>query len=236
MITAGFRASLSLSFTKVGHRLRGRCRCFSALPGYTSAALNIHVSALRNILGSESVLTSEIDKYTRDWTGHYSGGSVVALPSCTEEVSNIMKYCHANNIGVVVQGGNTCLVGGSVGLDNELIMSTAKMNHIYEVDETAGVLICDAGVILDDANNHVNEYGFMMPIDLGSKASCMIGGNVSSNAGGLRVVRYGSFHANVVGLECVLADGTVLDMLRIIQKDNCGYHLKVNNTFFPLCT
>lgn len=224
MLRAGFR-SLSSSCSRGGYGPRRRSFC--TLPGYSDALL--HVSALRDMLGRDSVQTSEIDKYTRDWTGHYSGGSVVAFPSSVEEVSNVMKYCHANQVGVVVQGGNTGLVGGAVGLDNELIISTAKMNTIYEVDETAGVLICDAGVILEEANNHVQEHGFMMPIDLGAKASCMIGGNVSTNAGGLRVIKYGSFHANVVGLECVLADGTVMDMLRTVQKDNCGYHLKVKS-------
>lgn len=191
---------------------------------YSSASL--HVSELRDILSTQQVLTTDIERYTRDWTGHYSGGKVVAFPTCTEEVSNVMKYCHSNDIAVVMQGGNTGLVGGSVGLGDELIMSTARMNQIHELDETSAVLVCDAGVILENANNYVAESGFMMPVDLGAKASCMIGGNVSTNAGGLRVVKYGSLHANVVGLECVLADGTVLDMLRVVQKDNCGYHLK----------
>jgi FAD/FMN-containing dehydrogenase len=220
MIRAGYRP-LSL-FT---HQLR---RCHDgrkALSAYSDAAE--HVSVLRALLGNDArVLTSDLEKYTQDWTGHYSGGSVVAFPSSVEEVSKVMKYCHENTVGVVMQGGNTGLVGGAVGIDKELIMSTARMNQIHHLDETSGVLICDAGVILEDANNFAKDRGFLMPIDLGSKASCMVGGNVSSNAGGLRVVKYGSLHANVVGLECVLADGTVLDMLRVVRKDNCGYHLK----------
>ena len=185
-----------------------------------------HVGALQDLIGEKHVLTEDISKYTEDWTKFYHGGSVVALPSNASEMSKVMKYCHANDVGVVMQGGNTGLVGGAVGLGKELIVSTERMNNIYGLDETSRVFTCDAGVILENANGYLNERGYMMPIDLGSKGSCAVGGNVSTNAGGLRVVKYGSIHANIIGLECILADGTVLDMLREVQKDNCGYQLK----------
>ena len=188
-----------------------------------------YVAAFREILGAENVMTEAVDieKYTIDWTTFYRGGSVVCFPRSTRDVSNILMFCNENKIGVVPQGGNTGLVGGAVGLPgesgNQLIMSMTKMNTVYSIDE--GVLVCDAGCILENLNTECAKKGYVVPLDLGSKGACMIGGNVATNAGGLRVLKYGSMHANILGLEVVQADGTVLNMLRTLKKDNCGYHL-----------
>ena len=100
------------------------------------------------------------------------------------------------------------------------------MNKIIEFDEIAGTIICEAGVILETLNNYVSDRNFLVPFDLGAKGSCMIGGNIATNAGGLRVVKYGSIHNCLLGLEVVLPNGDILDMCRKIQKDNTGYHLK----------
>lgn len=188
-----------------------------------------HISAFQKLLGVDNVLTDsfDIEKYTVDWTRVFRGGSVVCLPCSTEDVSNILRYCNKNKIGVVPQGGNTGLVGGSVGLSGEngdqLIISMQKMKTIQSIEDS--VLICDAGCILETLNTACAEKGYIVPLDLGAKGACMIGGNVATNAGGLRVIRYGTLHGNVLGLEVVQADGTVLDMLRTLKKDNCGYHL-----------
>jgi D-2-hydroxyglutarate dehydrogenase len=139
----------------------------------------------------------------------------------------VLKYCDDHKIGVVPQGGNTGLVGGAVARNpHELIISLRRMNRIIEIDAASAVLYCEAGCILESLMQASEPLGFIVPLDLGAKGSCQIGGNVSTNAGGLRVVRYGSMQANVLGLEVVLADGTVLDMLRGLRKDNCGYHLR----------
>lgn len=188
-----------------------------------------HISAFQGLVGVENVLSDsfDIEKYTVDWTRVFKGGSVVCLPCSTEDVSNILRYCNDNRIGVVPQGGNTSLVGGSVGLfgDNgdQLIISMEKMKTIHSIEDS--VLISDAGCILETLNTACVEKGYIVPLDLGAKGACMIGGNVATNAGGLRVLRYGTLHGNVLGLEVVQADGTVLDMLRTLKKDNCGYHL-----------
>jgi FAD/FMN-containing dehydrogenase len=188
-----------------------------------------HISSFQKLLGVDNVLTDsfDIEKYTVDWTRVFRGGSVVCMPCSTEDVSNILRYCNDNKIGVVPQGGNTGLVGGSVGLSGEngdqLIISMEKMKTIHSIEDS--VLICDAGCILETLNTACVEKGYIVPLDLGAKGACMIGGNVATNAGGLRVVRYGTLHGNVLGLEVVQADGTVLDMLRTLKKDNCGYHL-----------
>ena len=188
-----------------------------------------YIVAFQEILGSENVMTEafDIEKYTTDWTTFYKGGSVVCFPRSTLDVSNILRFCNDNKIGIVPQGGNTGLVGGAVGLSGEsgdqLIMSMEKMKAIYSIDES--VLVCDAGCILETLNTECAKLGYVVPLDLGSKGACMIGGNVATNAGGLRVLKYGSMHANILGLEVVQADGTVLNMLRTLKKDNCGYHL-----------
>ncbi|KAJ7539328.1 hypothetical protein O6H91_11G087300 [Diphasiastrum complanatum] len=108
----------------------------------------------------------------------------------------------------------------------QVIVNLGAMNKILSFDEVSGVLVCEAGCILENLDKYLAEHGFTMPLDLGAKGSCQIGGNVSTNAGGLRFLRYGSLHGNVLGLEVVLPDGTIVDMLGTLRKDNTGYDLK----------
>lgn len=117
-------------------------------------------------------------------------------------------------------------MGGSVPVFDEVILSTAGMNQITSFDPLGGIITCQAGCILEQLDQHLAPQGFTVPIDLGAKGSCHVGGNVATNAGGLRLLRYGSLHGSVLGLEVVLADGTVLDMLTTLRKDNTGYDLK----------
>ncbi|XP_038079242.1 D-2-hydroxyglutarate dehydrogenase, mitochondrial-like [Patiria miniata] len=177
----------------------------------------------------QRVITDEDDLISSntDWLGSLRGASQVLLrPKTTAEVSKIMAYCHAHNLAVVPQGGNTGLVGGSVPVFDEVILSTSLMNNIVEFDELSGVLVCQAGCILEKLDNYLAEYGYTMPLDLGAKGSCHIGGNVSTNAGGIRLLRYGSLRGTVLGIEAVLADGRVIDCLSSLRKDNTGYDLK----------
>lgn len=183
----------------------------------------------KNILGEKNVIQDEEKLVTAntDWMRKYKGSSKLMLqPRSTEEVSQILKYCNSRCLAVVPQGGNTGLVGGSVPVFDEVIINTSLMNKIVSFDKVSGILVCEAGCILENLISFLDKEGFIMPLDLGAKGSCQIGGNVSTNAGGLRLVRYGSLHGNVLGLEAVLADGTVLDMLRTLRKDNTGYDLK----------
>ncbi|XP_061861987.1 D-2-hydroxyglutarate dehydrogenase, mitochondrial isoform X2 [Colius striatus] len=147
-------------------------------------------------------------------------------PQTTAEVSQILRYCHERNLAVNPQGGNTGLVGGSVPVFDEIILSTLLMNKIISFDKVSGILVCQAGCILERLSECLEEQGFVMPLDLGAKGSCHIGGNVATNAGGLRLLRYGSLRGTVLGLEVVLADGSVLDCLASLRKDNTGYDLK----------
>lgn len=162
-----------------------------------------------------------------DWLRSVRGCSQVLLRPCsTEEVSHILRHCHERNLAVSPQGGNTGMVGGSVPVFDEIILSTALMNRVIGFHDVSGVLVCQAGCVLQELSSYVEDRGFVMPLDLGAKGSCHIGGNVATNAGGLRFLRYGSLRGTVLGLEVVLADGTVLDCLSSMRKDNTGYDLK----------
>lgn len=206
---------------------RNILRSFSSIRQNYVAASD-HINAFREIVGHDHVLidSDDVEKYTVDWLKSYRGGSLVCLPSSTDEVSKILAYCNSHGIGVVPQGGNTGLVGGSVGTHRqELILSLSRMNRVISIDTTSGILVCEAGCVLEALNNTVREHQYEVPLDLGAKGSCMIGGNFATNAGGLRVIKYGSLHNSLLGMEVVLANGTVLDMLRGLQKDNTGRKL-----------
>lgn len=147
-------------------------------------------------------------------------------PASTKEVSQIMKHCYARNLAVVPQGGNTGLVGGSIPVYDEIVISLGRMNAVESLDPVQGIVTVQAGCILEQLTSYLDAYDLTAPLDLGAKGSCMIGGNIATNAGGLRYVRYGSLRGTVLGLEVVLADGTVLDSLTSLRKDNTGYDLK----------
>ncbi|XP_064825838.1 D-2-hydroxyglutarate dehydrogenase, mitochondrial isoform X1 [Oncorhynchus masou masou] len=162
-----------------------------------------------------------------DWLKSVRGFSEVLLrPQTTEEVSQILGYCNSRNLAVSPQGGNTGLVGGSVPVYDEIILSTALMNNVLNFDSVSGILSCQAGCVLENLSLYLEDRDYIMPLDLGAKGSCHIGGNVATNAGGLRLLRYGSLRGTVLGLEVVLADGRVLDCLATLRKDNTGYDLK----------
>ncbi|XP_044470639.1 D-2-hydroxyglutarate dehydrogenase, mitochondrial isoform X2 [Mangifera indica] len=187
------------------------------------------ISYFKEILGEKNVIQDPdvlLDANT-DWMRKYKGSSKLMLqPRTTSEVSQILKYCNSRRLAVVPQGGKTGLVGGSVPVFDEVIINVGSMNNIIAFDKVSGILVCEAGCILENLISFLDDQGFIMPLDLGAKGSCQIGGNVSTNAGGLRLVRYGSLHGNVLGLEAVLANGDVIDMLGTLRKDNTGYDLK----------
>eukprot|EP00554_Chaetoceros_debilis_P012398 CAMPEP_0194121046 /NCGR_PEP_ID=MMETSP0150-20130528/45469_1 /TAXON_ID=122233 /ORGANISM="Chaetoceros debilis, Strain MM31A-1" /LENGTH=465 /DNA_ID=CAMNT_0038813335 /DNA_START=218 /DNA_END=1615 /DNA_ORIENTATION=+ len=169
-----------------------------------------------------------LKKYNSDWSGQYIGKSpIVVRPKTTKEVSSIMEYCNSEKIGVTPQSGNTGVVGGSVPIKNEVILSMEGLNEIISFDEDNGILYCEAGCILQTLQDKVSsDYDHLVPIDLGAKGTCMIGGNFATNAGGQYFFRFGSIHANVIGIEVVLPNGNILDLMTSSRKDNTGYDLK----------
>ncbi|KAI1283192.1 D-2-hydroxyglutarate dehydrogenase, mitochondrial [Halotydeus destructor] len=185
------------------------------------------VKSLQSILGENGVKTEDIDGYNTDWLRSHKGQSnLVILPRKSEEVSSSLKYLSERNIPCVIQSGNTSLVAGPVPVKDEVILSMERMNKIISFDEMSGTLTTEAGCILQGLEEYVQTKGYVMPYDLGAKGSCMIGGNVATNAGGLHFLRYGSLHGTVTGLEVVLANGSVLDLMSSMRKDNTGYDLK----------
>lgn len=188
-----------------------------------------HVKHFKSIVGDSAVLENEddVEPFNGDWMRKYRGHTKIVLkPGSTEEVSKILKYCNDNLLAVVPQGGNTGLVGGSVSVFDEIVINLTRMNKIQSFDEVSGILVADAGVILEVADNYLAERSHIFPLDLGAKGTCQIGGNVATNAGGLRLLRYGSLHGNILGIEAVLPDGTIVDDLSKLRKNNTGYDLK----------
>jgi FAD/FMN-containing dehydrogenase len=150
----------------------------------------------------------------------------VMRPRSTEDVSAFLKLCHDARVPVTTQGGMTGLVRATMPLAGEIVLSMERMNAIEEVDTGGGVVITQTGVPLQKLQERVGENGFMFPLDLGARGSCTIGGNISTNAGGNRVIRYGMTRDLVLGLEAVLADGTILKGVRKYIKNNTGIDLK----------
>lgn len=194
-----------------------------------------HVKFFKELLGSESAIidgvtkdaVDDIEPFNGDWMRKYRGHTRLVLkPGSTEQVSKVLKYCNDNMLAVVPQGGNTGLVGGSVPVFDEVVINMSRMNQIRSFDEVSGSLVVDAGCILEVTDNFLKEKNHIFPLDLGAKGSCHIGGNVATNAGGLRLLRYGSLHGNVLGIEAVLPDGTIVDDLSTLRKNNTGYDLK----------
>ena len=193
------------------------------------------VKFFKEVLGAESAVVDgvtadaadDIEPFNGDWMRKYRGQTRLVLkPQNKEELSKVLKYCNDKKLAVVPQGGNTGLVGGSVPVFDEIVINTSRMNQIRSFDAASGVLVADAGVILEVADQYLAERDYLFPLDLGAKGSCHIGGNVATNAGGLRLLRYGSLHGSVLGLEAVLADGTIVDSLSTLRKNNTGYDLK----------
>jgi FAD/FMN-containing dehydrogenase len=169
----------------------------------------------------------EIAPLLEEWRGSYHGRtSLLVMPATTEEVSRVLAICDETATPIVPQGGNTGLVGGQIPFDGEVLLSTRRLNRIRALDKAGASLIAEAGAVLHTVQKAAEEANLLFPISLASEGSCTIGGNLSTNAGGVNVLRYGMARAQALGLEVVLADGRVLDLLRTLHKDNTGYDLK----------
>ncbi len=186
---------------------------------------------LRAIVGPQGLLTDpqDTEPYTQDWRGIYKGETAaVVRPANTEEVAAVMKLCAETGTPVVPQGGNTgmCMASVPRAGQHEIVLSLARMNRILEVDPLNNTLTAEAGVVLETIQNAADDVGRLFPLSLGGQGSCMIGGNLSTNAGGVNVLRYGNTRDLVLGLEVVLPDGRIWNGLRGLRKDNTGYDLK----------
>ena len=187
------------------------------------------ISQLIALLGKKSVLTAAeaAERSAGLWKspGNLNVKALV-LPGNTQQVSEIMKICHQANQPVVPHGGLSGVSEGAITRPEEVALSLEKMNRIEEIDETAKTATVQAGVILQNIRAAVSAKNLLFPLDIGAKGSCMIGGNIATNAGGVQVIRYGSTRHLILGLEVVLADGTILSSMDKMLKNNAGYDLK----------
>ena len=151
---------------------------------------------------------------------------ILVRPRTTEQVSAVLKLCHSRGQPVVTHGGLTGLVQGADAGHGDIVLSLESMNVIERVDVPGRSLRAQAGVQLGRVQREAEEHGMVFPLDLGARDSATVGGNISTNAGGLRVLRYGMMRNLVLGIEAVLADGTVLTSLNRMLKNNAGYDLK----------
>ena len=187
------------------------------------------LTRLKEAVGAKGFSTdaAEIAPHLEEWRSKYRGHSPLLLkPATGQEVSAILGICNETGTSLVTQGGNTGLVGGQIPLHGEVLLSTQRLNHICKLDESGMTLTAEAGVTLAQVQQAADEARLLFPLSLASEGSCTIGGNIATNAGGTHVLRYGMTRALVLGLEVVLADGTLLPMLRALPKDNSGYDLK----------
>lgn len=186
---------------------------------------------LVDIVGPDGILTdaADIAPYLTDHRKLYQGRALaVIVPRSVEEISRLLRFCNENRIGVVPHGGNTGYCGGATPDEsgNQVVVSMRRMNRIRGVDALNYSLVAEAGCILADVQRAADEAERFFPLSLGSEGTCQIGGNLSTNAGGLSVLRYGMMRELVLGLEVVLADGRVLSSLSALRKDNTGYDIK----------
>ena len=189
------------------------------------------INQLSTVLEQKYILTQDEDKapYLTDWRKRFTGKALaVLLPGNTAEVAKIVKLCAANQIAIVPQGGHTGFCGGATP-DNsgkQVILNLKRMNQIREIDIANQTITLEAGCILQAIQEKAAEQGFLFPLSLGAEGSCMIGGNLATNAGGTNVLRYGNARDLCLGLEVVTAKGDIWNGIKGLRKDNTGYDLR----------
>ena len=186
---------------------------------------------LISIISKNKIITDKkiLESYNKDWRGFYNKKSIcVILPSTNKEISNILNFCFINNIKIVPQGGNTSLTGASVPSKNnyEIILNLKKMNKILSIDKVNMLVEVESGVILDNLKKYTDLNDLYFPLNISSSGSCLIGGNIATNAGGINALKYGSIRESLQGIEVILADGTIINNMSSIKKNNTGYDIK----------
>jgi FAD/FMN-containing dehydrogenase len=189
------------------------------------------IEKIRAVVGTQGILTAaaDLEPYIVDWRGVYRGAAAaVVRPANTAEVAAVMKICADTGTPLVPQGGNTGMCGASVpnAGGGEIVLALSRMNTIIDVDPLNNTLTAQAGCVLANIQQAASDAGRLFPLSLGAEGSCQIGGNLSTNAGGVNVLRYGNTRDLVLGLEVVLPDGRIWNGLRGLRKDNTGYDLK----------
>jgi FAD/FMN-containing dehydrogenase len=189
------------------------------------------LARLRTVVGDSQLLTAAADlvPYCTDWRGRYRGEALcVVRPATVDELMQVVHVCHEAQLPMVPQGGNTGLCGGATPHTgrNEVLVSLSRLNRIRVLDRDNASITVEAGCTLAAVQAAARDAGLLFPLSLASEGSCEIGGNLSTNAGGVHVLRHGNARDQVLGLEVVLPDGRLWNGLRALRKDNTGYDLK----------
>jgi FAD/FMN-containing dehydrogenase len=189
------------------------------------------IKAAQAVLGARGLTTDpdRMDAWLTDWRGRYTGRALaLASPASTAEVAALVKLCAAHGVPIVPQGGNSGMAGGATpdASGHAIILSLRRMNAVRSISAESGQAVCEAGVVLQTLHEAAERAGMRFPLTLGGKGSATIGGLIATNAGGTQVLRHGTMRAQVLGLEAVLANGEVLDLMTPLKKDNRGFDLK----------
>ena len=189
------------------------------------------IQHFNDLLDDKDILSLAEDKapFLQDWRGNYSGeAEAILFPRSTEQVSAIMRRANEQGLIIVPQGGNTGLVGGGIPdkSGQAFVLSLSRMNKVRSISKANRSMVVESGCILQELHKLAEEQDLYFPLNLAAKGSCTIGGNLATNAGGVNVVRYGNTRDLCLGIEVVLADGRVMDLLTPLRKDNTGYDLK----------
>lgn len=180
-------------------------------------------------IGSDKVIDDHRlkERYPHVWEMDVMiNAKAIVLPTTTEEVSAICKICNDSSQKITIHGGLTNLVGATVSDKDDIILSLEKLNNIIELDQVSRTMSVEAGVILEQIQKMANDHDLLFPLNFGAKGTAQIGGCIASNAGGMRVLKYGMTRNQVLGIEAVLADGTIISSMKKLMKDNTGYDLK----------
>jgi len=238
ILSTGPRVAPALGAARNAGRSRaaGRIRPGRARKGYQFRASAVDgimnwVDELRLLVDANGVIDTAQDMgaYLTDWRGRFHGrAAAVAQPRTTLETAQIVQLCARQGVPIVVQGGNTGLVGGATPDDsgNALLLCTRRLNRVRHIDTADDTITVEAGCLLQNVQDAARAQDRLFPLSLASEGSCTIGGNLATNAGGTQVLRYGNARDLTLGLEVVLASGEVWDGLRGLRKDNSGYDLK----------
>ena len=189
------------------------------------------LDCLKEIVGTEGWIEDPAGQqpFLTEWRGVWTGKTpIVLLPKSTEQVSGIVKACAGEGVSIVPQGGNTGLCGGAIpdASGEQIVLSLSRMNRIRSVSPDDFSMCVEAGCVLADVQQAASDVGRLFPLSLGAEGSCEIGGNIATNAGGVNVLKYGTAREQVLGLEVVLADGSIWNGLRTLRKDTAGYDMK----------
>ncbi|MEC9393050.1 MAG: FAD-binding oxidoreductase [Pseudomonadota bacterium] len=188
------------------------------------------IKKIESIIGKKNLLLTEEEKrkYLIEWRERYPGKAKGILkPKNVKEISSLMKIFHKEKISIIPQGGNTGLVGGQISYSEEhFILSLERMNKLININVLDQSITIQSGMILSEIQRICDEKNMLFPLSLASEGSCTIGGNIATNAGGVSVLYYGNTRDFTLGLQIVLADGTIIDSLKTLKKDNTGYSIK----------